>query len=82
MAAVKRKMWILIFGKYEFAGIIKVAKKFNLEVLTAFKPDMMVDVHLGVKGEKNNVEAFKKHLLDNKHEVRNRCPRRSFQFEI
>lgn len=80
---VKRKLWVDIFGKYEFAEVVqKLCPERNIEVLVGFKPDLMVDMHLGLKGRREDIESLKRHLLENKHEVRNRRPRRAFRFDF
>lgn len=80
---VKRKIWVTIFGKYNFREVVeKLCAERNIEVLVGFKPDMMVDMHLGLKGKKEDIEALKKHLTENKHQVATRKPRRSFQFDF
>lgn len=80
---IKRKIWVTIFGKYNFQEVVtKVAQDFNIEIIVGFKPDMMVDMHLGIKGYRDDIENFKNHLIDNKHEVNNRKPKRAFQFDL
>lgn len=80
---VKRKMWVMVFGLLEFKQIHEIAvSKYNLDVLKMFKPDMMVDIHMGVRGRICDIQSFKDELIANKHTVVNRCPKRSFQFEI
>lgn len=80
---IKRKMWInSLSGKLEFKQIISAANEYNLDVLEGFKPSMMVDIHLGIKGTKFNIDNFKAFIKANGHEYKTRCPRRSFKFDI
>ncbi|MEG0188728.1 hypothetical protein [Algoriella sp.] len=80
---IKRKLWVDIFGKYNFQEVVtQVAKDFNIEIIVGFKPDMMVDMHLGVKGHKKDIDDFKNHLIENNHGVFNRKPKTAFQFDL
>lgn len=79
---VKRKMWINCLRGLGLHDIMQYAKEHDLEILKGFKPDMMVDIHLGIKGTKDNIDTFKVWVKANGHEYKTRCPRRSFQFTI
>jgi hypothetical protein len=80
---VKRKLWVTIFGEYNFRQVVdKLCPERNIEVLVGFKPDMMVDMHLGLKGKKEDIESLKQHLIENGHEAVSRKPRRAFSFDF
>ncbi|MEG2120475.1 MAG: hypothetical protein RRZ64_00275 [Rikenellaceae bacterium] len=76
-----RKRWIRIFGAYSFDETVELAKKMDIEVITAFKPSICVDIHFKGKGIKENFESFEMDLIEKGHEVFNRCPKTGFQFE-
>lgn len=75
-----RKRWIKIFGSYSFNEVVEIAKKMNIEPITAFKPSLCVDIHFKGKGTKENFEAFEADLINKGHEVFSRCPKTGFQF--
>lgn len=76
---ITRKRWIRI-GTYSFDEIVNLAKRMELEVITAFKPSLCVDIHFKGKGTKENFEAFEANLTNKGHEVFSRCPKTGFQF--
>lgn len=80
MKKVIRKRWIKIFGSYSFNEVVELAKKMNIEVITAFKPSLCVDIHFKGKGLKEAFEAFEMKLRNKGHEISNRCPKTGFQF--
>jgi len=80
---VKRKLWVTIFGEYNFKEVVeKLCSERNIEVLVGFKPDMMVDMHLGLKGKKEDIEDLRKHLIEHGHEAVSRKPGRAFPFNF
>lgn len=80
---VKRKLWVTIFGEYNFRQVVdKLCPERNIEVLVGFKPDMMVDMHLGLKGNKEDIESLKQHLIEHGHEAVSRKPSRAFSFDF
>ena len=80
---VRKKLWVTIFGDYDFRDVVdNLCPQRNIEVLVGFKPEMMVDMHLGLKGKKEDIESLKQHLIKHGHEVASRKPRRAWSFDF
>ena len=69
----------MVSGDYSFWDVVqKLCPERNIEVLVGQKPDMMLDMHLGLKGRKEDIEKLKQHLIEHGHKVVSRRPSRAF----